>query len=66
MKRHSKSSILFNKIDIRLSRAFYGNTTGFMRNIKGRNQIISKIDENKADDPANLRKRELDSFSVQQ
>ena len=46
MKRHSKSSILFNKIDIRLSRAFYGNTTGFMRNIKGRNQIISKIDEN--------------------
>lgn len=46
MKRHSKSSILFNKIDIRLSKTFYGNTTGFMRNMKGRNRVLNKIDEN--------------------
>jgi len=34
MKRHSKSSILFNKIDIALSRKLYGNTTGFLNNFR--------------------------------
>lgn len=52
MKRHSKSSILFNKIDTRLSKTFYGNKTGFMRNIRGRNKIHTTIDESvKISDP---------------
>lgn len=52
MKRHSKSSILFNKIDTRLSKTFYGNKTGFMRNIRGRSKIHSHLDESvKETDP---------------
>jgi len=45
MKKHSKSSILFNKIDTRLSKTFYGNKTGFMRNLQGRNKILTNVDE---------------------
>lgn len=45
MKAHSKSSILFNKIDTRLSKTFYGNKTGFLRNIKGKNKILTDANE---------------------
>jgi hypothetical protein len=52
MKRHSKSTILFNKIDTRLSKTFYGNKTGFMKNIRGRSKVLTSIDESvKKSDP---------------
>ena len=49
MKRHSKSSILFNKIDIALSRKLYGNTTGFLNNFRDQKKVLSKVDETTKD-----------------
>ena len=42
---HSKSSILFNKIDIAISKKLYGNTTGLLRNIQGRKKVLFRVDE---------------------
>jgi hypothetical protein len=49
---HSKSSILFNKIDVGLSRKIYGNTSGFLNNFRNRNKYLTKVDESvKKTDP---------------
>lgn len=63
MKRHSKSSILFNKIDTRLSKSFYGNKTGFMRNIRGRQKIVTSLDESVKNHDPELYNTITDGFS---
>lgn len=45
MKSHSKTSILVNKIDIGLGRKIYGNTAGFMYNVRSKSKVLTKIDD---------------------
>ncbi|MEW6044622.1 MAG: hypothetical protein AB1608_10200 [Thermoproteota archaeon] len=45
MVAHSKTSILFNKIDVALGRKIYGNTTGLLNNIRNRSKYLTNIDE---------------------
>ncbi len=45
MKRHSKRSILLNKIDIAIGKKVYGNTTGFLQNVNDRKKVLTKVDE---------------------
>ena len=63
MKRHSKSSILFNKIDTRLSKTFYGNKTGFMKNMRGRQKIFTSLDESVKNTNPQLYDTITDGFS---
>ena len=36
---------MFNKIDITIGKKLYGNTTGFIHNIKGQKKILTKVNE---------------------
>ena len=63
MKRHSKSTILFNKIDSKLSKTFYGNKTGFMKNIRGRQKIFTSLDEDVRNTNPELYHTVIDGFS---
>ena len=45
MKTHSKTSILFNKINTAVGRKVYGNTNGFVDNFRDRNNVLSKVDK---------------------